>query len=662
MRPAERQYAKAGTAPVETVRMGIDPDSAEFLMNVFTDLYSDTMMAPIREYISNALDSHAEAGQTRPIDVRKPSLMRPFFEVEDYGLGMSLDTIRRVYSMYGYSTKRHSDDYVGMLGVGSKSGLTYSNSMNITSVHDGTLVHFTISRGNKDASGKVSGNGADIDIHAVRATDKPNGVKVQLPVADVRDFSAKVDEFVQYAKPGSILVDGQAVTGKIEGATKVNDNLYLVRSNGYSHQNDVVVAGGVPYRAGGKLRTNLPYGTSVIAYVPVGTVEFTPSREDLQYTAKTEAALAALRDALKRDLRAAAVADIEGAPTYGEAWLRYERDWSSLAPDVKYKGVFIPTRGLHFDIDFTFLPNRQRNAVDTGKTFSGARSLSRTIIVYDFPNKTVTGQNRAKLRYYIDQNKLDVDTIWLLSDARRPNDPWDDTIRRVSWDKVNELKVPRAPRGSGPAKAEPTLEIVDINSTAYNKRVERAYDEVPAGDVLLVSPGETKSERRWDSDVKMDDIQTIYPDHVIVVIGLNRFDKFEREYDDRKVTRFSKTEFERKAKEFTDGLTDSQKEVLFGTGRRAEILRTLRSDRIEDADVAAAVDALSQDMVSLKRTWGAYTRINSVISGYGGSLLPRIKADDYKAVFDKYPLLEHVNGARREYIEQYINLMHKEQS
>lgn len=663
MRPANKQYAKAGTAPVETVRMGIDPDSAEFLMNVFTDLYSDTMMAPIREYISNAIDSHVEAGQTRPIDVRKPSMLKPFFEVEDYGIGMSLDTIRKVYSMYGYSTKRHSDDYVGMLGVGSKSGLTYSNSINITSVHDGTLVHFTISRGNKNADGKVSGNGADIDIHAVEPTDRPNGVKVQIPVADIAEFGRKIDSFVQYARPGSINVDGKPVTGKVEGATKVNDNIFLTTAQYGGTREDIVVAGGVPYRAGKRLSQNLPYSNNVIAYVPVGTVEFTPSREDLQYTAKTQAAIEHIKAVIERDLRAAATADIDGAATHIDAWVKYQTWASMIRGKVKYKGVEIPERGLYTQdrIDFVYELNRYRNAVsqDT-KVHISPDYLKSAVIVHNFDNKTVTGSNRSKLKYYFEQQKMAVRTVLIYTGTGSPAAPWDSEVPVVDWADVKAVKVPRAAPGQGTrVNTEPKVEIYDPNSSRYDKRVELDYDAVQGQHLLLVSPGEIKQDSYHE--VQLPDIQAVYPDHTLVVIGLNRFDKFEREYDGRTITRFTKPEFKQKAKEFVDGLTDGEIQVLFGSNHDFDVLSSMSADGIDDPDVLAVVNLYRSDATGKRTVWNAYQRIaRGFADSY--SLLPETPKAKGTKLLDKYPLLGYLGRAPHAQVKRYINLIYKEES
>ena len=76
------------------------------------DLYSDPELAVIREYSTNAFDAHIEAGVTRPIEITTPTHLCPFFKVRDYGFGLDVEDIREIYSQYGASTKRESDDVV----------------------------------------------------------------------------------------------------------------------------------------------------------------------------------------------------------------------------------------------------------------------------------------------------------------------------------------------------------------------------------------------------------------------------------------------------------------------------------------------------------------------------------------------------------------------
>lgn len=74
----------------------------------------------MREYATNARDSHAAAGSDRPIEVDLPAHRpEPVLVVRDFGVGLSEQEIMDVYARYG--TKRDTDDQVGAFVLGCKS-------------------------------------------------------------------------------------------------------------------------------------------------------------------------------------------------------------------------------------------------------------------------------------------------------------------------------------------------------------------------------------------------------------------------------------------------------------------------------------------------------------------------------------------------------------
>ncbi len=110
------------------------------LMTILRDtLYSDKVLAVLREYGANAWDAHKDAGKGDiPIQVTLPTIFEPSLKIRDFGKGLSEEDLYQVYTQYGESSKRDSNDTVGYLGIGSKSGFAYSDSFLITSYHAGT--------------------------------------------------------------------------------------------------------------------------------------------------------------------------------------------------------------------------------------------------------------------------------------------------------------------------------------------------------------------------------------------------------------------------------------------------------------------------------------------------------------------------------------------
>lgn len=257
-------------------QFGLDQSSLVHLMSVLTDLYSDPAGAVIREYATNAFDSHREAGIDDPIEVELPSALNPVFIVRDHGIGMSKDEIEKNYGQYGYSSKRETNDQVGMLGLGCKSALTYTSQFTLTAVKDGLRTVVLITR-DEQGVGRLQ------VIGEPSTTDDRNGVEISIPVNDWDEIECKARQFFTYWEPGTVLING------VEPASVFDNDDYIVLDpdvlirKTFSRTDNRIIMGNVPYRF------DLPYGTlphnwEVVARVPIGTVAFTPSREDLMDT------------------------------------------------------------------------------------------------------------------------------------------------------------------------------------------------------------------------------------------------------------------------------------------------------------------------------------------------------------------------------------------
>ena len=87
-------------------------------------LYSNKILAVIRELSTNAYDSHVDAGVAdRAFEVHLPTRLEPYFHVRDYGTSMTHDQCMTLYTTYFRSTRNDSNDAVGCLGLGKKRHL-----------------------------------------------------------------------------------------------------------------------------------------------------------------------------------------------------------------------------------------------------------------------------------------------------------------------------------------------------------------------------------------------------------------------------------------------------------------------------------------------------------------------------------------------------------
>jgi hypothetical protein len=108
------------------------------------DLYERPIEAVIREILINAIDAHKEAGVTRPVELHLPSAFNERFSVRDFGKGLSNDEFMEIYLDYGKSTRRHTNDINGGLGLGTKSPFAYTNAFTVTSYNGGVKREYVI--------------------------------------------------------------------------------------------------------------------------------------------------------------------------------------------------------------------------------------------------------------------------------------------------------------------------------------------------------------------------------------------------------------------------------------------------------------------------------------------------------------------------------------
>src|SRR6478672_3693704 len=399
MKPVASTMTEVDNLPGEVVNFSISPANSAWIMRSMADLYSNRELACIREYSTNAYDSNKEKAlrdghDIKPIKVLLPSAMNPTFEVSDSGVGMSEQELKEVYTQFGESTKRDSDDFNGMLGFGSKSAVAYTNTFTVTSVKNGRKVVAVITR-REDAMG---GYLVSLKIVLNVPTDEDNGVTIQIPVHNWREFEQKAKDFYRFWEPGTVLVNGRAPEWAV--GEKIDDNLYYYPSYGQSY----VVMGNVPYRIENP-DALFPRGMnriSFVAYVPMGTVEFTPSREDLKYSEHTKRNLHKIIDDFSAKAKATADAEIKAAKSHAEAFNVYTK-WATVIgvqnlEDLTYKGAKVtaefPIDGMRY--------SRTESRYNTYHVNSWyLKDMYRTIIVTGFP-AVLAAHHKAKAREWYD--------------------------------------------------------------------------------------------------------------------------------------------------------------------------------------------------------------------------------------------------------------------
>jgi hypothetical protein len=424
----------------QKVEMGIDQNAMAHIMSILTDLYSDPQLAVIREYATNALDAHIEAGNSMPIEVTTPTQLSPFLTIRDYGVGLDAGDIERIYSKYGASTKRETNDQVGMLGLGCKSALTYASQFTLTGVKDGVRCQVAISR---DASGAGS-----MTVVDESPTDAPNGVEISVPVRDANAFEQKAKRFFRFWEDGTVLLNDEEPP-KLD-ALKLSDNILIRPVDRYNGDaEDMIVMGNVPYPVKRRISDDLAYTHSIVAFVDIGDVDFTPSREELHYTDATNDTIRRTREEFETAAQGAIQRKVDECQTRPEA-LAALHEWREILPRAAsqqtytFKGEVIPTEWKPQQGKAIEVP--ARSSVESRHVYLHygvqAEAWKKITWVGGFPSDSKWTAPRArKLRKYAEENGIDSSKFVLCEDL--PDTPWIDKSTFIHWEKVNEIKLDR---------------------------------------------------------------------------------------------------------------------------------------------------------------------------------------------------------------------------
>jgi hypothetical protein len=283
-------------------------------------LYSDKVLAILREYSSNAWDAHRSVGKHElPIKVTLPTYDEPVLRIRDYGPGLSHDAVFTVYTQYGRSTKRDSDDVVGMLGIGSKSGFAYSDSFTITTWHGGIQRIYVATLGDdeKGAINLLSETPCDLG---------DTGVEIQIATKpeDRREFESTARRLFKHMTPRpEINIELPALPD--ERTVLTNGVITPGGDGGW-----IAVMGCVPYRVNlsqldeRQVSKCLPNLSGVLTF-GIGGVAVSASREELKYTTATKTALVEKFNALVDEFVTHALQQLEaGVFTGWETRLRVQ--------------------------------------------------------------------------------------------------------------------------------------------------------------------------------------------------------------------------------------------------------------------------------------------------------------------------------------------------
>jgi len=682
---------------LDDIAMSIDANAALHLMDVLTKLYPDAEEASIREYSTNAWDSHVSAGVTRPIEVTLPTPLKPELVIQDFGLGLDRTDIVEVYSKYGASTKRESNEFNGQLGLGCKAALAYGDSFTVSGIKDGMLTTVLVTR---NADGMPT-----MKIVDESTTTEGNGVTVRIPAKQGHEFEMKARRFFSFWPEGQALIDGEPPKriGTEElindftdldeadaGALWLDDHVLLTAQV----DEDLVVMGNVAYPltsdqvklfdTGNTSNRRYVNGRYVygnpfhaVCFVPIGAVNFTPARDQLQDTKRTRQTLDKLRAhiAAKRD--EAVEANIAASGSAREAVQRW-----SLGRALGYKGepVYKGRKVLRnltryaldangdpkildssADTDYT-LKHSYLNVNSTGYTKkSGERSqqinldtLSGDAYVFTgFDGKVLTQTKRIKLELWWAANgpkRVDVPDrtkpmphiilVDTLSDTERF---WLDGLTIKSWADVHAVKIPEnTTADGGTTRLKGSYDIL---------HKDRVSEGAPAASIDQSLPVYYLHGNKWSIQNHRAFRTGVLDSNKCTVVALssNRIDKFKRDFPKA----IDLDTAARKAAERWLKTANKEAREAYSAQRAIDsgVVKSLNADDLDDPDLKKLVTLLRKDV----RTYVEQ------VSKYGHFLADGLK--DMKVyrwsltTLEKYPILSDLRYgvSNKRHIVIYLN-------
>jgi hypothetical protein len=280
-------------------------NSAKAFNILSSGLYANKIRAIIRELSCNAVDSHTAAGKSDvQFEIHIPNALEPHFSIRDFGTGLSHEQVTQIYTTYFESTKTASNEFIGALGLGSKSPFSYTDNFTVTAIQGGKKGIY---------SAFINGEGVpSIALMMQEETDEPSGVEVKFSVNERYDFGKFREEAVNVYRHFKLkpIVTGVSnftfdlVTYETEN---IIPGVNVYTSRGYK-TTSVAVMGNIAYpievpnaeQSLGDLRTMLDCGLEI--HFQIGEVDFQASREGLSYIPQTiesiKNKLIAVRDAL----------------------------------------------------------------------------------------------------------------------------------------------------------------------------------------------------------------------------------------------------------------------------------------------------------------------------------------------------------------------------
>jgi hypothetical protein len=335
----------------ESVNCTIDAEDMRYVASLLRNNYSNTRLAVVREISANAIDANREANSARQIEIKVPTSMSPTFAVRDFGGGLSEEDVFGLYSKYGKSTKRESNNYIGAFGIGKFAPLSYGENFTCVSYHGGLKTSYNVFV-NDDDDTKISKLFSE-------PSDEPTGLSIEVAVSesDIKEFRGVVQSFFKFFPqkdmPKFVGVEEDFIPEVKKSFGADDDSWFFIEEENrysYSHYHASILMGRVKYKldanainvenfiADEKIRRivkELISDCNFMFRVPLGAVKLHHSREALEYNKATQKSLCKILFKVAKEIKVIAVEKLSSSTCYFDAKRNYAIVLNSLPYGIR---------------------------------------------------------------------------------------------------------------------------------------------------------------------------------------------------------------------------------------------------------------------------------------------------------------------------------------
>lgn len=380
---------------VQEFKTGIDPKNLEFITTLLSsNLYSAPENSFVREIVSNAWDSHVEAGNTDTPVLVKIDSKDNSITVRDFGVGLSPERFKNIFCNIGSSTKRESNDFIGGFGIGRFSALACSNTVYINSYYKGTMYLYIMCK---------SGNSITTNLVATLPTDEKDGVEISIKnVSKLQSYVSALDYIVFF--PNVYVECSKDLYCNFNNINIKKYKNYAVASEIVRHK---LLLGNVLYPLD-SYQLNLNYGheltdfihsinnTAIVIKFDIGELEVTPNRENIIYTESTKNKIKEKLIEAKKELLDCIQKNVKR--DYTNLYDYFKASSKSMSFNcIKNKAVVYGEEGFRGNV--SFIPkNLGIDFTYKGVSFKAELEGLKSILNCMFPNlKGIIGNNKIYL-------------------------------------------------------------------------------------------------------------------------------------------------------------------------------------------------------------------------------------------------------------------------